>query len=158
MALCFTQFCAHNFFSLGAWAWAWAWAPDQRTAGLRGGGVLSSCGSRWRGGPCLQRVFRGARGNMALSKHGDPVFPHFCPRSQNLPCVGTGAGGVCSTYVCTNRVLCQPPVPCWIGLQLGKALLSCVLLWYFKWGGGGFRSSRKTAAYAPLPPAVGCRC
>ena len=33
------------------------------------------------------------RCNMGLSKHGDPVFPHFCPLNQNLARVGTGGRG-----------------------------------------------------------------
>ena len=33
------------------------------------------------------------RGNAGLSKHGDPVFPHFYPLNQNLARVGTRGGG-----------------------------------------------------------------
>ena len=35
----------------------------------------------------------GPRGNMGLSKHGDPVFLPFCPLNQNLACVRTWRGG-----------------------------------------------------------------
>ena len=32
--------------------------------------------------------------NTGLSRHGDPVFPHFCPLNQHLARVRTrGAGG-----------------------------------------------------------------
>ena len=31
-------------------------------------------------------------GNTGLSKHGDPVFPHFCPLNQNLVRVRTRGG------------------------------------------------------------------
>ena len=33
------------------------------------------------------------RGNTGLSRHGDPVFPHFCPLNQNLVRVMTWGGG-----------------------------------------------------------------
>ena len=33
-------------------------------------------------------------GNMGLSKHGDPVFPHFCHLNQNLAGVRAGGGEV----------------------------------------------------------------
>ena len=29
-------------------------------------------------------------GSTGLSKHGDPVFPHFCPLNQNLRTRGGG--------------------------------------------------------------------
>ena len=32
-------------------------------------------------------------GNTRLSKHSDPVFPHFCPLNQNLAPVRTMGGG-----------------------------------------------------------------
>ena len=33
-------------------------------------------------------------GNTGLSKHGNPVFPHFCPVNQNLsPCSDRRGGG-----------------------------------------------------------------
>ena len=36
------------------------------------------------------RSFPGTlRSNMGLFKHGDPVFPHFCPLNQNLARVRT---------------------------------------------------------------------
>ena len=33
------------------------------------------------------------RSNMGLSKHGDPVFPHFCHLNQTLARVRTSGGG-----------------------------------------------------------------
>ena len=41
------------------------------------------------------------RGNTGLSKHGNPVFPHFCPLKQNPARVGTmGGGGYNQGYGC----------------------------------------------------------
>ena len=34
------------------------------------------------------------RSNTGLSKHSDPVFPHFCPLNQNLARVMTRGGGL----------------------------------------------------------------
>ena len=40
---------------------------------------------------CVPRCV--SRGNMGLSKHGDPVCPHFCPLNENLgPCWDKGKG------------------------------------------------------------------
>ena len=33
------------------------------------------------------------RGNTGVSKHGHPVFPHFCPLNQNLARVSKSVGG-----------------------------------------------------------------
>ena len=39
---------------------------------------------------CVPRYM--LRGNMGLSKHGDPVFPRCCPWNQNLACVRMSGG------------------------------------------------------------------
>ena len=36
-----------------------------------------------------QQVRHVPRGNTSLSKHGDPVFPHFYPLNQNLAHIRT---------------------------------------------------------------------
>ena len=61
-----------------------------------------------RVGLCLQHV------STSLSKHGDPMFPHFCPVDQNLACVRTRGQWAAKTK---TRPLHQPTQPqyanCW---------------------------------------------
>ena len=51
-------------------------------------------------------------GDMGLSKHGDPVFPHFCPLKQHMARLrtrwqgGGGGGGRLRACVCDPASLC----------------------------------------------------
>ena len=40
------------------------------------------------------------RGTTGWSKHGEPMFPHFCPMNQNLARVRTWGGGVIKHAIC----------------------------------------------------------
>ena len=49
------------------------------------------------------------RGNIGLSKHGDPVFPHFCPLNPNLAHVWTRGSGL-HIGGFSNTEFCHCPV------------------------------------------------
>ena len=40
----------------------------------------------------LQHVFCGMCRAVPRARHGDPVFPHFCPLNQDLACEDKGVG------------------------------------------------------------------
>ena len=63
-------------------------------------GLLLCTGMVWVGVAyaCNTRPWYVLRGNAGLSKHGDPVFPHFCPLKQTVARVG-GGGYVPSSAV-----------------------------------------------------------
>ena len=62
--------------------------------------------------PCLFPVWRTLvtpLPNTGLSKHGDPVFPHFCPWNQKLARVRTSGGRVWLLLYCCISTLPRGP-------------------------------------------------